>query len=89
MIITSPGDLSGNSNGPPIPVLALATFYVTGWDGGGGNGTGCQNEPYPGGGSEKFAIWGHWIKFVPPGGIGNGKGCNPNQFGDCVAVLTQ
>jgi hypothetical protein len=89
MIITAPGDLSGNTNGPPIPVRALATFYITGWDGGAGNGKGCANEPYPGSGSSTFAIWGHWIKFVPPGGIGNGKGCIPNQFGDCVAVLTQ
>jgi hypothetical protein len=89
MIVTSPADLSGNSGGPPIPVLALATFYVTGYDGGSGNGTGCQNEAYPGSGSSKFAFWGHWIKFVSPGGIGNGTGCNPNLFGDCVAVLTQ
>ena len=89
MIVTSPADLSGNSSGPPIPVLALATFYVTGYDGGSGNGTGCQNEAYPGGGSSKDAFWGHWVKFVSPGGIGNGSGCDPNAFGDCVAVLTQ
>jgi hypothetical protein len=90
VIITSPADLSGNSNGPPIPVLALATFYVTGYDGTTGNGTGCQNEPYPGSGSQNFQFWGHWIKFAPVGGgIGNGKGCDATTFGDCIAVLTK
>jgi hypothetical protein len=91
LIITEPADLSGGAgNGPPIPVRALATFYVTGYDGASGNGQGCANERYPGKGSDKWKIWGHWIKYVPAGGgIGNGKGCNPSKFGDCIAVLTQ
>jgi hypothetical protein len=90
MIITEPADLSGGTNGSPIPVRAIATFYVTGYDGGAGNGQGCNNEPFPGRGSDKFQIWGHWIKYVPVGGgIGNGQGCDPNKFGDCIAVLTQ
>jgi hypothetical protein len=90
LIITEPADLSGNSSGPPIPVRAIATFYVTGYDGASGNGTGCANEPYPGKGSDKFQIWGHWIKYVPTGGgVGNGQGCDPTKFGDCIAVLTQ
>jgi Putative Flp pilus-assembly TadE/G-like len=91
LIITEPADLSGGAgNGPPIPVRAIATFYVTGYDGASGNGQGCANEPYPGKGSDKWKIWGHWIKYVPAGGgIGNGKGCDPNKFGDCIAVLTQ
>ena len=90
-IITSPADLSGNSNGNPIPVLALATFYVTGYDGQphGDNGQLCENEAFPGSGSDKFQFWGHWIKFVPVGGIGNDQWCDPSKFGDCVAVLTQ
>ena len=74
----------------PIPVRAIATFYVTGYDGGSGNGQGCANEKYPGKGSEKFQIWGHWIKYVPVGGgVGDGKGCDATTFGDCIAVLTQ
>jgi hypothetical protein len=90
MIITAPADLSGGQNGSAIPVRAIATFYVTGYDGGAGNGQGCNNEPFPGKGSDKFQIWGHWIKYVPVGGgIGNGQGCDPNKFGDCIAVLTQ
>jgi hypothetical protein len=90
MIITEPADLSGNQNAGPIPVRAIATFYVTGYDGANGNGQGCSNEPFPGKGSDMFQIWGHWIKYVPVGGgIGNGEGCDPTKFGDCVAVLTQ
>jgi putative Flp pilus-assembly TadE/G-like protein len=90
LIITEPADLAGNTSGPPIPVRAIATFYVTGYDGAAGNGQGCANEPYPGKGSDKFQIWGHWIKYVPVGGgIGNGEGCNPAKFGDCIAVLTR
>jgi hypothetical protein len=90
LIITEPADLAGNSNGAPLPVRAIATFYVTGYDGGSGDGKDCANEPFPGKGSDKFQVWGHWIKYVPVGGgIGNGKGCDPNKFGDCIAVLTQ
>jgi hypothetical protein len=90
LIVTEPADLSGNANGDPIPVRAIATFYVTGYDGASGDGKGCANEPYPAKGTDKFQIWGHWIKYVPAGGgIGNGKGCNPSKFGDCIAVLTQ
>jgi Putative Flp pilus-assembly TadE/G-like len=92
LIITSPADLSGNVNGNAIPVRAIATFYVTGYDGqsNSDNGEGCENEAYPASGSSKFKIWGHWIKYVPlGGGIGNGQWCDPSKFGDCIAVLTQ
>lgn len=90
LIITEPADLAGNSNGPPIPVRAIATFYVTGYDGAGGDGQGCNNEKFPGKGSDKFQVWGHWIKYVPVGGgIGNQQWCDPSKFGDCIAVLTQ
>jgi hypothetical protein len=92
MIITSPADLSGNVSGDPIPVRAIATFYVTGYDGqpNSDNGQGCENEKYPGTSTDNFKIWGHWIKYAPAGGgIGDGKGCDPTKFGDCVAVLTE
>jgi hypothetical protein len=92
IIITAPADLSGNVNGDAIPVRAIATFYVTGYDGqsNSDDGEGCENEAYPDSGSDKFKIWGHWIKYVPlGGGIGNGLGCDPTKFGDCIAVLTQ
>jgi hypothetical protein len=92
LIITSPADLSGNTNGNAIPVRAIATFYITGYDGQprSDDGQDCQNEKYPGSGSDKFKVWGHWIKYVPlGGGIGNGQWCDPTKFGDCIAVLTQ
>lgn len=92
VLITSPADLSGGGGSTAdVPVVQLATFYITGGDGlKNPGGPGCGNEPYPGGGSSNGSIWGHFIKYVPPGGIsGNGNFCNPNAFGDCVAVLTQ
>ena len=90
-LITSPADLSGNSHGDPIPVLGLATFYVTGVDGMTGNGSGCTNEAYPGSGTGKFQFWGHWIPDVVTsgGGTGTGQFCDPTKFGNCIAVLTR
>jgi hypothetical protein len=83
IIIVEPPILS---HGTDMPVRVLATFYITGVDGQSGvaSPTGCQNDA-----AQSHEILGHWIKWVSPGGIGNGTGCNPNAFGDCVAVLTQ
>jgi hypothetical protein len=94
MLITSPANLQGGGGATAeIPVVTLAQFYVTGYDKHTGNGTGCQNEPYPGTNKnpavENSSVWGHFLKYVPPSGVGNGKACNVNQFGDCVAVLIQ
>ena len=87
-IITSPIDLSGNGGSAnDIPIILFATLYVTGADGLTGNSTGCQNEKFPGK-SDKFAVWGHWIKYASSG-IGSGKACKPNEFGDCVAQLDE
>jgi hypothetical protein len=90
-IITSPVDLSGSGGSIyDIPILLIATFYVTGADGlPRGNGSGCDNEAYPGTGRDNFAVWGHWIKWANVGGSGSGQACVPNQFGACVAVLTR
>jgi hypothetical protein len=33
LVVTSPQDLSGGSNGPQVKLLGFAAFYVTGWDG--------------------------------------------------------
>ena len=89
-IITSPVDLSGRGGSKPdIPILLFATFYVTGADRMTGNGNGCHNEPYPGPGNrDQAAIWGHWIKWANTTGTGSGESCKPNEFGSCVAVLT-
>jgi hypothetical protein len=88
-IITSPADLSGKSGSKPdIPIQLFATFYVSGADRMTGNGSGCQNEPYPGPGNrDQAAIWGHWIKWANTTGTGSGESCKPNEFGSCVAVL--
>jgi Putative Flp pilus-assembly TadE/G-like len=98
MVVTPPADLSGGGGSTAnVPVVRIATFYVTGGDGLSNPASSCasptdQNEPFPGSArrSGNNAIWGHFIKYVNPGGgIGSGIGCNQNQFGDCVAVLTQ
>jgi hypothetical protein len=95
MVITPPSDLNGGGGASAeVPVVNLAKFYVTGIDNfHPGNGTGCENEPYPGNSNKqsikRAAVWGHWVKYVQVGGTGTGKACTVNTFGDCVAVLTQ
>lgn len=95
MVITPPSDLNGTGGASvEVPVVNLAKFYITGIDNlNPGNGAGCENEQYPGNSSKqsikRAAVWGHWVKYASVGGIGNGKACDVNGFGDCVAVLTQ
>lgn len=91
MIITSPLDLSGGGGSTPdIPVILLATFYITGGDGlqPPDGGPTCQNDPFPGTGRSNFAVWGHWMKYANPG-VGNGNACKANEFGDCVPQLVK
>lgn len=102
MIITSPNDLSLASSNPNaiVHILGFAIFYVTGWDGdkwvpGPGSQTipNCaaptdQDEAFPGTGSSKNQIWGHFFKTVVPG-IGSEVACDPLAFGGCVAALTR
>jgi hypothetical protein len=101
MVITSPVDLSGS--GPTwAPIYDFATFYVTGWDTQGQapscppGSSGNSNEPYPGTGSSRKSVWGHWINYTIPGsGTGTGALCSaasqpdPTQPLNCVAVLTR
>jgi hypothetical protein len=105
-IVTTPGDLSGNSGSTAqVKILGFSTFYITGWDGDpwlpNGNGNGgqkipnCsaptnQDEAYPfPNQTDKFQIWGHFIKYVALGGTPNGNPCNPNDPATCVAALTR
>jgi hypothetical protein len=100
MTVTSPADLAGHG-GPnnEVRILGFAVFYVTGYDGDQwlkGNGKtipNCpsptnQDEAYPGSGSAKDQIWGHFIKYVTSG-TPNGQPCNPNDVSACVAALTR
>jgi hypothetical protein len=91
-IITQPADLAKNSI---VPIKTFATFYVTGWDTGGGNPS-CPppnntNDPFPGVGksSSNGAIWGHWIEYTDPTVSGSGTFCDPTLFGVCASVLTR
>jgi hypothetical protein len=102
MAVTSPADLAGHG-GPnnQVRILGFATFYVTGFDGdvwfpnAPGNKTipNCpaptnRDENYPGTGTDKDQIWGHFIKYVTSG-TPNGLPCNPNDVSACVAALTR
>jgi len=91
MIITGPTDLFNTNGTGEIPIRAFAVFYVTGWSTGQGGVKGCQyNDPPPVSGLQG-SIWGHWTSVAVPSGLGtsNGKTCNPNQFGNCIPVLTR
>jgi hypothetical protein len=92
-IVTSQADLAAGAGSPQawIPIRRFATFYVTGWDK--AIKPQCaDNEAFPGKGknTQNAAIWGHWIAYVDPAGIGNGQPCDPSQFlQNCVGALTR
>jgi Putative Flp pilus-assembly TadE/G-like len=104
MVVTAPGDLSGGGGPTSsVKILGFAAFYITGFDGdkwlpnGNGNGgqkiPGCtaptnQDEAYPGTGTDKFQIWGHFIKYVAAG-TSNGQPCNVTDVSVCVPALTR
>jgi hypothetical protein len=74
----------------PIPIETFGTFYITGWE---GNGNGFTNPceghgDDPAGSSEMV---GHFIKYTNATDSGGGGStlCEPDAFGQCVAVLTQ
>jgi Putative Flp pilus-assembly TadE/G-like len=47
------------------------------------------DEPYPYSGSDKNAVWGHFITYVFPGQGHNGKNCVVNQPFACTPALTR
>jgi hypothetical protein len=90
-IITAPVDFTtqnGTTQNPTIPIRTFATFYVTGWSTGQGGVQGCSHNQPPPAGAGNGEIWGHWTS-LPVSGSSNGKQCNFNAFGDCVAALTR
>jgi hypothetical protein len=76
VMITDASALLGAQGGGNVPVTNYATFYVTGWARNAGSGwkQDCgapPNDPVPPAlasvKSGGVAMWGHYIKFVPPG----------------------
>ena len=65
VFITTLGGLSGS--GAPYPVVSLAAFYITGWDGASGSCTSGPNKnedvprDFTGFGT---SVWGHYIQYV-------------------------
>jgi hypothetical protein len=90
MFLTPFGTFNGSGNAV-VPVENFAHFYVTGW-GRNGNGNGCSGDDKMPDGSAIPAgyVVGHFIKYVQTLNTGGGPTlCDPNSFGDCVAVLTR
>ena len=83
VFLTPFGAFTG-AGGTTVPVTGFATFYVTGWDGGGCQGSGDD----PAGQGE---IVGHFIKYVKTlnDGSAGDEVCDENTFGSCVAVMTR
>lgn len=74
----------------PYPIEAFGTFYITGWE---GEGNGFKN-PCQGQGDDPAAkgqMVGHFIKYTNTTDTGGGGStlCEPEAFGQCVAILTQ
>jgi hypothetical protein len=80
VFVTSYGSFGG-SGSTWYPIQTFATFYVTGWD-----GDPCKTDSP----AEKDQIVGHFIKYTTLDSSGGGTTtCEPNVFGQCVAVLTR
>lgn len=81
---------SGGSSGSDVPVVTLASFYVTGWDGAPSTCNGVNEPPPPNGVSQGNSanIWGHFIKYAS-GGTPTGLICDPTSVVPCVPALVR
>jgi hypothetical protein len=71
------------------PITNFGDFYITGFTGSKCPQSGVgADDPAPVGAS-KADIWGYFIKYSRQGAIPSGVQCNPNAFGECVAVLAR
>jgi len=89
VFITPYDSFGGSGHSSSFPIQTFAAFYVTGWQGQGGDTNPCQghgDDPAPVGG-----MVGHFIHYIQP--LNNGSGgtqtCVPNSLGECVAVMTR
>lgn len=100
VFLTPYGTFSGTGNNETVPVIGVASFYVTGYTGQGGISTPCAAvtgadaddysiNPPPAGN-----ISGHFIVTVTPNPNGGSTGpgntlCDVTEIGKCVAVLVK
>ena len=80
--------LSGSSD---VPVVAFATFYITGWDGAPSQCVSTKNEPPPPNSDSKgnsSNLWGQFISFETNGDP-SGIKCPGNSVTPCVAALVR
>ena len=76
--------------GEPKPIEGFTTFYITGWEGqGNGFNNPCEGQGDDPAGSSEMV--GHFIKYTNTTDSNGGGStlCEPDAFGQCVAVLTQ
>jgi hypothetical protein len=74
----------------PFPIEKFGTFYITGWEGSGNGFTNpCEGHGDDPAGSAEMV--GHFIKYINTTDSSGGGStlCEPDAFGQCVAVLTQ
>jgi hypothetical protein len=100
LFITSFGSFSGTGS-TTVPVIDFATFYVTGWRGGGKGGKAsssvCNGEAgeTPDDEPAKGTIVGHFIRYVQTYNDGSAgeTPCDEENFEDfltpCVAVMVE
>jgi hypothetical protein len=85
-----------------VPILAFATFYVTGWSGGdpcigqaagtSSNGLYYTGDDSPGASAPAGTLMGHFVQYTFPPGSGGVQGsgaCTQGTFDDCIPVLTR
>jgi len=81
----------GGSGSSDVPVVAFATFYITGWDGAPSQCVSTKNEPPPPNSDSKgnsSNLWGHFISFETNGDP-SGIKCPGNSVTPCVAALVR
>jgi hypothetical protein len=91
VFLTPFGAFDGNGS-TTVPVMAFATFYVTGWT---GSGSGFNNpcvgngdDPVPN--NESGYIVGHFVKYIQSLTPGTGSApCDMDAFDSCIAEMTR
>ncbi len=84
VFLTPFGAFTGAGSNITVPVIGFADFYVTGWGGGGCQGSGDDN-------AANGEIVGHYMKDIDAlgGGGGGTESCDFNAIGSCVVEFTR
>ncbi len=85
------GSFEGTLTGKSVPILDIATFYVTGWQGVGAASNPCQQTGGGDDSAQRGEIVGHFIKYIDLNNAGGGTEelCDPDSLAPCVAAFTR